>query len=164
MYLQYIVGFRNVLTVQKFSLFVILTISWSWLGPHILVDRVAKCWACCALWMTSSRVVWASDSQCRSSNCPGFDPSILRHSGIWGAADEAVSLNPPSPFTCCAYGKWLVMLLGWFNLRGGAWWLKFTSAIRNVIRFLYVNFWIWPYSWNRHLHYFTVDALLLHCP
>ncbi len=23
-------------------------------------------------------------------NCPGFDPNILRHSGIWGAADEAV--------------------------------------------------------------------------
>ncbi len=39
--------------------------------------------------MRSSRVVRASDSQCRSSNCPGFDPSILRHSGIWGAADEA---------------------------------------------------------------------------
>ena len=40
--------------------------------------------------MRSSRVVRASDSQCRSRNCPGFDPSILRHSGIWGAADEAV--------------------------------------------------------------------------
>jgi hypothetical protein len=25
-----------------------------------------------------------------SRNCPGFDPSILRHSGIWGAADETV--------------------------------------------------------------------------
>ncbi len=24
-------------------------------------------------------------------NCPGFDSSILRHSGIWGAADEATS-------------------------------------------------------------------------
>ncbi len=32
--------------------------------------------------MRSSRVVRASDSQCRSRNCPGFDPSILRHSGI----------------------------------------------------------------------------------
>ncbi len=40
--------------------------------------------------MRSSQVVRASDSQCRSRNCPGFDPSILRHSGIWGAADEAV--------------------------------------------------------------------------
>jgi hypothetical protein len=37
-------------------------------------------------------------------NCTGFDPSFLRHSGIWGAADEAVlnivqknkkSKNPP---------------------------------------------------------------------
>jgi hypothetical protein len=35
-------------------------------------------------------LVRASDSQCRSRNCPGFDPSILRHSGICGAADEAV--------------------------------------------------------------------------
>ena len=40
--------------------------------------------------MESSRVVRASDNHCRSRNCPGFDPSILRHSGIWGAADEAV--------------------------------------------------------------------------
>ncbi len=28
------------------------------------------------------RVVRASDSQCRSRNCPGFDLRILRHSGI----------------------------------------------------------------------------------
>jgi hypothetical protein len=28
------------------------------------------------------KVVRASGSQCRSCNCPGFDPSILRHSGI----------------------------------------------------------------------------------
>jgi hypothetical protein len=40
--------------------------------------------------MRSSRIVIASDSQCRSRNCPGFDTSILRHSEIWGAADEAV--------------------------------------------------------------------------
>ncbi len=32
-------------------------------------------------------MVRASDSQCRSRNCPGF---ILRHSGIWRAADEVV--------------------------------------------------------------------------
>ncbi len=35
-------------------------------------------------------MVRASDSQCRSRNCPGFDPSILGHSGISGAADETV--------------------------------------------------------------------------
>jgi hypothetical protein len=40
--------------------------------------------------MRSSQVTIASDSQCRSHNCPGFNPSILRHSGIRGAADEAV--------------------------------------------------------------------------
>jgi hypothetical protein len=40
--------------------------------------------------MRSSRVIRASGCQCRSRNYPGFDPSILRHSGIWGAAKEAV--------------------------------------------------------------------------
>jgi hypothetical protein len=29
----------------------------------------------------------------RAVNSPGVDPSILRHSGIWGAADEAVLNN-----------------------------------------------------------------------
>jgi hypothetical protein len=38
--------------------------------------------------MISIRVVRASDSQCRSSNCFWFDPSILRHNGICGAANE----------------------------------------------------------------------------
>ncbi len=38
--------------------------------------------------MRSSLVVRASD--CTSCNGPGFDPSIRRHSGIWGAADGAV--------------------------------------------------------------------------
>ncbi len=42
------------------------------------------------LLMRSSLVVRASDCQCTSCNGPGFDPSIRRHSGIWGAADEAV--------------------------------------------------------------------------
>ncbi len=40
--------------------------------------------------MRSGLVVRASDFQCTSCNGPGFDPSIRRHSGIWGAADEAV--------------------------------------------------------------------------
>ncbi len=47
------------------------------------------------LWMRSSPVVKASDSQFLSRNPPGFDPSILRHSGISGAADKAV-LNKSS--------------------------------------------------------------------
>ncbi len=41
-------------------------------------------------WMKSSLVVRASDCQCRSRNSPQFNPSILRHGGIWGAAEEAV--------------------------------------------------------------------------
>jgi hypothetical protein len=40
--------------------------------------------------MRSSWEFRASDCQCRSCNSPGFYPSILRHSGIWGAEDEAV--------------------------------------------------------------------------
>ncbi len=40
--------------------------------------------------MRSSLVVRASDCQCTSCNGPGFDPSIRRHNGIWGAADETV--------------------------------------------------------------------------
>ncbi len=40
--------------------------------------------------MRSSLVVRASDCQCTSCNGPGFDPSIRRHSEIWGAAGEAV--------------------------------------------------------------------------
>jgi hypothetical protein len=40
--------------------------------------------------MRSNRVVRASDSLWLSRNCPGFDPSILRHSGFRRAADETV--------------------------------------------------------------------------
>jgi hypothetical protein len=35
-------------------------------------------------------VVRAPDCQCTNCNGPGFDPSIRRHSGIWGAANEAL--------------------------------------------------------------------------
>ncbi len=45
------------------------------------------------VWMRSNRVVRASGCQCLIVNSPGFAPSILRHSGIWGAADEAVLDN-----------------------------------------------------------------------
>jgi hypothetical protein len=37
-----------------------------------------------------AELVRVSDCQIRSRISPGFDPSILRHSGIWRAADEAV--------------------------------------------------------------------------
>ncbi len=46
-----------------------------------------------SMWMRFSQVVRASGCQCQSRNSPGFDPSILRHRGIWGAADDAVMNN-----------------------------------------------------------------------
>ncbi len=65
----------------------------------------------CRLWMRCSRVrvVRASDSQCRSRNCA---PSILRHSGTWGAADEAV-LN--KVHTKKGLTDWLLFRLGWIT-------------------------------------------------
>jgi hypothetical protein len=54
-------------------------------------DEIQPCgWDLAYMRMRSSLVVRASDCQCTSCNGPGFDPSICRHSGIWGAADEAV--------------------------------------------------------------------------
>ncbi len=47
-------------------------------------------WDQASLWMRSSLMVRAPDCQCTSCNGPGFDPSIRRHSGIWGVADKAV--------------------------------------------------------------------------
>ncbi len=55
--------------------------------------------------MRSSLVVRASDCQYTSCNGAGFNHSIRRHSGIWGAADEAVlnivrkklKKSPPPP-------------------------------------------------------------------
>jgi hypothetical protein len=46
-------------------------------------------------WMRSSRLVRASDCQCRSRNSPGFDPSILRHSRSGGATNETVLNKVP---------------------------------------------------------------------
>ncbi len=80
--------------------------------------------------MRSSLVVRASDYQCTSCNGPGFDPSIRRHSGIWGAADEAVlnivrtkkkKIPPKNIFkkslathTCysssCTYSPWTLLV------------------------------------------------------
>jgi len=43
--------------------------------------------------MRSGLEVRAYGCQCQGRNNPGFDTSILRRSGIWGAADEAVLSN-----------------------------------------------------------------------
>jgi hypothetical protein len=45
------------------------------------------------MWIRSIRVVRTSDWKCYSRKSPGLDPSILRHSGILGTADEAVLNN-----------------------------------------------------------------------
>jgi hypothetical protein len=73
------------------------------------------------LWMRSSRVVRASDCQCRGRNSSGFVPSILRHSGTWGAAVEAV-LNtvhkkiqnkiPLFKYFIFIYATWLAAVCG----------------------------------------------------
>jgi len=60
--------------------------------PRILWMRSSRSW------MRSSRVVRASDCQCRSHNSPGFDPSSLWQSRIWGAA--ASSSNIVSRLLC----------------------------------------------------------------
>jgi len=63
-------------------------------SARALDSTVQVCWLRCSrVWMRCRRVARSSDIQCRSRNCPGFDPSILRHSGIWGAADEAVLIK-----------------------------------------------------------------------
>ncbi len=47
-------------------------------------------WQKCYTFSRSSWVVIVSDCQGRNRSSPGFDHSILRHSGTWEAADEAV--------------------------------------------------------------------------
>ncbi len=76
--------------------------------------------------MRSSLVVKASDCQCTSCNGPGFDSSIRRHSGIWGAADETVlnivlnkrEKNPPPQkkkiFTCLIFASLFTVLASRF--------------------------------------------------
>ncbi len=53
--------------------------------------------------MRSSLVVKGSDCQCTSCNGPGFNPSIRRHSTIWGAAYEAL-LNIVRTYGTDAWG------------------------------------------------------------
>jgi hypothetical protein len=59
-----------------------------WMRSSLAWMRSSLVWMRSNLvWMRSSLVVRPSACQCPS---PGFDPRILRHSGIGGAADEAV--------------------------------------------------------------------------
>ncbi len=77
--------------------------------------------------MRSSLVVRASDWQCTSCNGSGFDPGIRRHSGIWGAADEAV-LNivrkklkiPPQKYKKDYPFCWTMLIKFWCALLAGS--------------------------------------------
>ncbi len=65
------------------------------LGAALHLSVNTACTGTCTLqtkctYLDLAEWLWASDCQCRSRNSPGLDPSILRHSGIWGVADEAV--------------------------------------------------------------------------
>ncbi len=52
--------------------------------------------------MRSSQVVRASNCKCQSRKSFEFNLSILRHSGILGAADEAVLNETQNMFYLCA--------------------------------------------------------------
>ncbi len=59
-----------------------------------VVDEILPCeWDLAEWWMRSCRVRMRSSWRSRASDCQFQSPSILRHSGIWGAAHEAVLLN-----------------------------------------------------------------------
>ncbi len=63
----------------------------SWMRSSRVWMRSSRVWIRSSReWMRSSQVVKTVDSHCRNSNCHGLDSSILRHSGIAGAADETV--------------------------------------------------------------------------
>jgi hypothetical protein len=78
------------------------------------------------MWMRSSSVFRPSLCQCQSRSIPGFNPNILRQSGIWGAANEAVfnkvlEKSPQNPlyfiffygyFTCMVEAR-RCDLVGW---------------------------------------------------
>ncbi len=79
---------------------------------RFVLSQISKsvCMRSSQVWLRSIQLFRASSCQYQSSNSPGLDPSILRHSGILGTADEAVLSNvhwkknqkkPPSPFLIC---------------------------------------------------------------
>jgi hypothetical protein len=88
-------------------------------------------------------VVKAADCQCQSRNSPGFDSSILRHSGIWGAADEAVlNIVHRKKTTCFFYfAKSFEDFLGFFPIVKTAVVLLFKgTGLRNRISDCWNNF------------------------
>ncbi len=77
-------------------------------------------WDLAELWMRSSQVVRASDSQCRSCNCPGFDPPTQWNlgGGRWSSVELILkkSNNIKSPFSVV----WLRDLWGFREVQAGA--------------------------------------------
>ncbi len=72
--------------------------SFVWMRSSRVWMRSSRVWMRSSRgWMRSSRAVRASGCQCQSRNSPEFDPRILRYSGIWGAADEAVLNKKKNP-------------------------------------------------------------------
>ncbi len=104
--------------------------------------------------MRSSLVVRASDGQCRIRNSPGFDPSILRHSEIWGKADEEVlnkvhkrkkknPKNPPVKEKILGTDPTVIPLLDsvsscWILLWSFSWWLFLVTLILLICLILFV--------------------------
>ncbi len=60
---------------------------------HRIPDPDPQHWYLLYLWMRSSRVLRASDCQCRRRNSPGLDPCNFRNSGIWRAAVNETVFN-----------------------------------------------------------------------
>ncbi len=83
------------------------------------------------MWMRSSRVIRASNCQCQSHNSPGFNPSILRHSGIegrqmkqcWAKSTKKFNKSPVKLCNSGAYENY-VSDYPWFSS------LKFFATLR----------------------------------
>ncbi len=97
--------------------------------------------------MRSSLVVRASDCQCTMCNGPGFDPSIRRHSGSWGAADEAV---PNIVRTKKSIGFLFRLIFILWRARWGALFLVADSCrlIGQISAFSHIN----RFQWFSSLH------------
>ncbi len=99
--------------------------------------------------MRSSLVFRSSGCQCTSCNGSGFDPSIRRYSGIWGAADEAVlnivrKKSPPKIFLKRSNAD--LQILGPHLL------------MSHMVSHVYV----WPaVFWNKPTQFYTCSLIML---
>jgi hypothetical protein len=76
-----------------------------WMRSNRLCMRSSRVWMSCRrgwmrssrVWLNSIRVVRVSGCQFQRRNSPGIDLSILRHNGIWEAADAIAVLKKVHP-------------------------------------------------------------------